>query len=385
MATKRRGPSLETMKQQMDHSYEHRGETGMFGNIFSKDVAEWKPADESNEIAIIPFLCKENSEFRKRNPDLNVPFSDKELKEEDAWAYKLSVFIHGNIGPNKDQKLCLKTLKERCPVCELRDELREELGKLKDKGRTDKDLEERVQALGASKRCLYNIISFNSKKDREKGIMVWSAPHASIEDVIVDRAKDRRSGEYKYFNVIEENWNIAFDKKGKGLNTEYLGVDVIDRRKEDDFTEKEVSTLIFSSHILDEIVEVTPYEQLYELLHGTKPEEAPIKEDAEVDRRSRRGIPDDAQVSRGRDRGRSKLEEAEPSESNLPPAEEKPSAFSDPEAVLPECFGIEFNQRNECEDCESVTFKACMKETDTKSKAPKEDKPRVERSSRRGR
>lgn len=378
---KRRGPSSEAVREQMDHSYEHRGETGMFGSIFPSDVPEWSPVDGDNEVAIVSYLCKENSEFRKKNPDLNRPFTDKQLKDGDAWAYKLSVFVHGNLGPNKDRKVCMKTFKEACPVCELRDELREELSRLKDNNRTDKDLEDRISQLGASKRAVYNIISFNSKKDREKGVMVWVAPHASIEDVIIERARDRRSGEFKLFGVLDEGWNVLFTKKGKGLNTEYSGVDIEDRRKEDDLSEKEIDEVMDDAFNLDEQVEISTYDELYELLHGVKPSEDTERGKVD-DRRSRRReeAPPEEET---RGRGRSRDRQAERAGSSS--LKEDGAAG---EEEMPECFGIEFNEKNECQDCVSAIFKECMKKTKDKEaggSGKESDRGKRGKSSREGR
>lgn len=356
---KGRGPSAESLKDQFEHSYEHRGESGMFGNYFTVDVNEWSPADEENEVGIVPFLLKVNSDFRKKNPELNRPVSDSQLKSNNGWVHKLSVFSHGNIGPNKDNKICLKTLKERCPVCELRDEFREKLAKLKAKGRTDQELVDRISQLNPRKRAIYNMISFNSTKDKERGLMVWAAPHASIEDEIIDRAKDKRTAEYKMFAVLEDNWNIFFRKTGKGLNTEYSEVDVLDRRKEDILSEEEMDRLLEDALVIDEIVEVLSYDELYELLHGVKPgeklpEQKPDPQEEE-EPRSRRGSREESE-ERPRERERSTRKSEERGERRQEPVKG--------EQDNPECFALEFNQKNECEDCASDVFKACMKASD---------------------
>jgi hypothetical protein len=372
MATKGRGPSAESLREQYDHSYDHRGDSGMFGSFFIEDVDEWSPADDENEVAIVPYLVTENSQFRKLNPDLNRPVSDAALKDKEGWVYKLTALVHSNVGPNKDRAICPRTLKLPCPFCELRDQLRDELAKLKAKGRSDVNLEKRISELGASKRAIYNIIGFNSRKDRERNLMVWTAPHASIEDVIIDRARDKRTGEYKYFSVLEENWNVYFKKTGKGLNTEYSEVDLLDRRKEDRFTNEEAEKLLANAYVLDDIVEVKTYDEFYELLHGVPPGAGTTDrgassteertEELRDERRSRstREEPEERPRDRGgRGSGRT--------EAPLRGRERELEKASD-ESGKPECFALEFNQRQECEDCVSDTFKACMKASDESSK-----------------
>ena len=371
MAKGNRGPSAESMRDQYDHSWEHRGDSGMFGHFFTEDVDEWSPADGENEVAIVPYLVTENSQFRKLNPDMNRPVSDAALKGKEGWVYKLVALVHGNVGPNKDRAICLRTLKQACPLCELRDQLRDELAKLKAKGRTDPDLEKRISELGASKRAIYNVIGFNSRKDMDRGLMVWTAPHASIEDVIIDRARDKRTGEYKYFSVLEENWNVFFRKTGKGLGTEYSEVDLLDRRKEDRLSDADMEKLLESAHVLDDIVEVKTYDELYELLHGAPPGEkaAPKAEDEEERPRDRRGR-DEAKEERPRDRertGRGRAEEE-------PPAREREPEQKRDEEKNPECFAQEFNQRQECEECPADTFKTCMKASDEATKTKRNER-----------
>ena len=121
---KRSRPNVKNMRRRVEHSYDHRGQTGRYGNIYLPDVdiSIWKPGAGEHEFCVIPFFvdCKENSRFRQ-NPDLNLPFTEEEIQAGETYDYKLSVLIHTNIGINSDTVLCLRTLNETCPICEERD------------------------------------------------------------------------------------------------------------------------------------------------------------------------------------------------------------------------------------------------------------------------
>ena len=63
MSDRRRRPSFE---DSYEHSYDHRGDTGKFGSIFSEDVGQWKVSADEHELCIVPYVSKleENSIFR---------------------------------------------------------------------------------------------------------------------------------------------------------------------------------------------------------------------------------------------------------------------------------------------------------------------------------
>jgi len=346
-------PSVEVMDEQVEHSYAHRGESGKYGNIYKGDVRRWKLTDGKHEVCLIPYQVKGNSMFRTSNPDFNKPFSADKLKSGEAWAHKLTALIHGNIGPNQDQVLCPRTLKQECPICIKR-------GKLYDlaDAETNKDksaaYKKQADALGPAKRAIYNIFCFDTDAEMQKGVQVWEAPHQSIEDVLSELYKDERTGEKRYYTVPEEGWNFLFKKEGKGLATKYTGVQLVQRQENDSFNEQELDQRYKDAYNLEEIIEVKSNEELTEMMSGMSdevPEErpAPRDEDAPLEERPT-----------GRFRGRGK----EPEKPTERETERKPVASADdlPEELV-DCFGVECNQRDpECENCDEKIFDACYKE-----------------------
>ena len=263
MASRNR-PKLNNMKKRSKHSYDHRGQTGKFGTIFVENPPMWSCAPGPHELVIIPYdtMSGQNSEYRKGNSDLNMPFSNEELESGSTWDYKLSVLLHYSMGINEDTVLCLRTIGRRCPICEERERLLREEGL--DINSSD------IQALTARKRVLYNIVCFDSAEEFDKGIQVWDAPHASIEDelsILVNK-RDIRTGEIinrPYF-IPEEGWNILFERTGKGLNTEYKYLEIKKRLEKDDFTDSELDELYDSVFNFEDIIEVKEYDVLYEML-----------------------------------------------------------------------------------------------------------------------
>ena len=101
MAKGRSKPRIEDMEEGLQHSYDHRGDKGKYGDIYKGDVERWKKlAEKTHEICIVSYLCKENSVFREKNPDFNKPFDVERLKSGNAWAHKLTVLLHYNVGVN---------------------------------------------------------------------------------------------------------------------------------------------------------------------------------------------------------------------------------------------------------------------------------------------
>ena len=119
---KRKRPKAKDRQERREHSKEHSGQTGKFQKIYTEDVDLWIPDPGDHEVAVIPFLVSENTEFRS-NADLNKPFSKEELKGESSYDHKLTVLIHYGVGVNDDAVLCLRTVGKTCPICEARDQL----------------------------------------------------------------------------------------------------------------------------------------------------------------------------------------------------------------------------------------------------------------------
>jgi len=342
---RRTRPKVADMDDGMKHSYDHRGDLGKYANIYKEDVETWRPDESEHELAVFPYKLEENSVFRLKNPDMNLPFSDEKLKAGEAWSHKLTILIHYSVGVNKDAVVCPRTFREACPICEKRDKL------IREDTEKNKGI---IQNLSPAKRAIYNVLIFDSDKELKKGIQIWEAPHSSIEDVLSERCVSMRTGEKKYFTIPEENWNVYFEKKGKGLSTEYRRVEIVERRKEDEFSEKELDQLYEMAYNLEELVEYRSYDAIREMLRGTSEIEETVKEEAPWEE-------EPEQESRFRGRGD-------------PPASEKEDAIPEQYAS---CYGIQYNQLDKCEDCPKELWMDCGKEFEKrKNERKSEDKGR---------
>jgi len=343
-------PSKEKMRERTQHSYDHRGQSGKFADIYTEDLPMWKPSVGQHELMIVPYLFegKENSVFRT-NKDINQPFSDEELDKKDSFDYKLTIFVHNNIGVNEDSFLCLRTVGEACPICEHRAKLEKE----------DPDLHEKeISSLWPSKRALYNAVVLDTDKTIGEGLQVYEAPHPSIEDPLSEEAKkrDRRTGEieHKDYTIPEEGWNACFERSGTGRSTEYKQVEILERQKDQEFTEKELDEFYEQAICFEDVIEIKTYDELFEIYHGVKSEDMATdttnreRGGRERGGRDRAGKKDDEQEKTTSRRGRTRSEETKP-----------------------ECFGIKCNMLDECEKCSEKMFDACLDEFE-KSKKEKE-------------
>ena len=349
MAKGRSKPRIEDMEEGLQHSYDHRGDKGKYGDIYKEDVERWKKiAEDEHELCIVPYLCKENSVFREKNPDFNRPFDNERLKSGNAWAHKLTVLLHYNVGVNQDTVACPRTCKMDCPLCEERNEIFDLIDKETDKDRA-MILQKRADRLGTTKRALYNVFIFSSEKEMRKGVQIWEAPHESIEDVLSDLYADERTGDKRYYTIPEECWNVRFERKGTGKEgTKYKDVKIVKRLEKDEFSAKEMDELYAMAYNLDEMVDLKSYSALKDMIKGgAASEEAEGPEDKE-DRTDR---------FRGRDRAEERKEEEELKEDVGEAA--MPDKYQD-------CFGIMNGKRSECEDCPKELWKACLKKSEEK-------------------
>jgi hypothetical protein len=359
-------PDLEVLEDQIQHSYQHRGDTGKFGNIYKVDVGRWKVGEGKHEFCIVPYRVYENSVFRTGDRDWNKPIPKEKLDAGKGWAHKLTVLIHTNIGVNQDQVLCLRTLSRDCPICAKRAKIKEALD---DETRREvaEGLQKQVDSLSPMKRAIYNIFSFDSEEDMNKGVQIWEAPHQSIEDVICEMHSDERTGEKRIFEVPDYGWNILFTKTGKGLATKYTAVNVVKRQARDEFSDADLDKLYEQAMNLEEIIDIKSPEELVEMMVGFKEEAAPANE--RPDKVGRREEPEE-RPREDRFRGRERLDRSRKEEP--PPPEEEPEpekGSGNIPAKYVQCFGVLCNQRDpECDQCPQELFESCYGEYNKKGK-----------------
>jgi gp32 DNA binding protein like len=131
---------------------------------------------------------------------------------EDASHYGYDVWTHSNVGPNRANLLCLaKMVKNgRCAVCE---------GRARALRNGDEDLANELRSI---RRVVAWLIDC---KNRAKGPMIWSMPWTVDRDINM-KATDRTTGAIYQLDNPEEGYNVYFQRKGQGRNTEYPGASI---------------------------------------------------------------------------------------------------------------------------------------------------------------
>ena len=140
---------------------------------------------------------------------------------EDPKHFGLDIFVHWSVGPDKESYLCLKEMKgEPCPLCE-------------ERARAIKNGEDDyAKELAPKKRVLIYLIDRDHEKE---GVQAWSMPWGvdrDINSLIVDR-----SGEVLCIDDPDNGYDIEFKKKGTGIKTEYIGLQIA--RRESDIGDDE--------------------------------------------------------------------------------------------------------------------------------------------------
>jgi hypothetical protein len=202
---------------------------------------------------------------------------------DDADHYGLDIYVHYEIGPDKGTYLCLNKMKgEKCPICE-------------ERVRAQKDGDdEYAKKLEPKKRVLVYAIDRNKEKE---GLKVWAMPWMLDRD-IVKVSVDKRSGEVMMIDHPEEGYDVMFEKHGKGMRTEYIGVS-IDRRPSPLSNDKALD--LAQETPLPDLLKFYPYEHIASIFDGGS---APASDSRSSGRNDSRGRDDDDD-DRGRDSGRS--------------------------------------------------------------------------------
>lgn len=320
-AAERRKQYREEIKKQQEDSFARRDVGGKFKTIFNEEA----PTDNF-------WKCGEAKH------EINIiPFtagSQHPTKKEGAGAYMVDVWRHDKIGPNENSYICLNLTYDRaCPLCE-------EQARLKKNDAPDVE----VKALNAKHRVIYNIQVLDNNKEKDKGIQIWDAPYHSFERLLVERAEEKKGGKV-YFASPDDGKLISFKRKGMGpTNTEYLNIDFEER-------EEPISDeLLDEAYQLDMILHIPTYDEVKSAYFGTS-----TKEESKPEK--------------------TKKEE---------PQKEDPPDVDDPN----DCpynyeFGVDYDEKNECDDCDSRRdCKLANRELGKKEDPEPEPEPEKEESPR---
>jgi len=239
------------LKERLKEDQEQR-ETGGRGIFKSGTGATyWNPEGGDHLIDLIPYIAGAN------HP--TIP--------EGEPAYVLKLAVHYGIGISEDKSfICLKeTYDKPCPICMHRTQLKNE-------GAED----EVWKSLFPKKRTVYNVYCWDSSSEEDKGVQVWEVSDWYFQKHLDQLAKGpRRPGRGEYEKRIDfidpdEGKSIAFTIKpprSKEAYAEYIGHRFDDR----DYVISD--EMLDSAQVLDELIIIPTFEEVYEEYWGEPFEE----------------------------------------------------------------------------------------------------------------
>lgn len=246
----------EKLRQRTQESYDHKDDSGRFRSIFKSQLPEgiefWTCKAEDHVIDIVPYIAGSNN---PRTP-------------EGEPAYVLDVWVHQRVGPNDDNYLCpARNWQQPCPVCEYAKELRED-------GDADEEL---LKKMYPKRRVIYNILCWDSAEEEKKGIQIWEVAHWFMENNLMPLTKPQRGeGTVVFSDPSAEGKSVAFRREGSGAaNTKFLGHRFLDRTMDgkpyslaDILRVKDDDAVAAEAYVLDELIHIPSYDELYEAFHG---------------------------------------------------------------------------------------------------------------------
>lgn len=299
--------------------------------------------------------------------------------------YKLEVWAHRNIGPNNEWILCLKrTFNKKCRCCEERDFLQTKEG-----GNCTTDDEE-VKALTPTLRCFYNIIDVsNDAKTYDVQIFENTGarkPSKWFEALLNEEAKAGRDEPIAWYD-LEEGFTIRVraetDSFQKNEFIKPTRIDFEDRDSYDDSIYEEV-------YPLDAMLKIPTYEDQCALfdLGQTKDSDSDPDNDEEGENnkrrnrksrsessdkdkkrnsRSRRKDSSEEDEDNQRKRSTNRKKDSEEKQSNRRRGRQKnndDTPEKDDDEIYGTCpydytFGVDYNQKDACVDCDDDTWNSC--------------------------
>ena len=331
-AAERRNLFRQQSEQRHQESYANKDSSGQFKDFYDPDkktsVRFWKPKEGEHDIMIVPGLT--GSQHPKFGPN--------------QMQHELTVFVHRQIGINKDQFVCLnRTYGEPCPICE-------HLASFEDPS------EATIKAYSPSKRTLYNIIVCNSSEEEAKGVQVWEVSAKLFTAPLeVYAHKKREGGEVRYAD-IDNGKVVNFVQSGKKLTLEYGSFEFKKRRPltDDD---------LMATACLDELVHKPAYDELATALKsGLEAKGETMKSPAPSTAPKKEAAP---------------WKEEKPAESDAPdfdpPKQESapaPAPTSSDECPYGAVYGTDYDEYEECKSCSSAKGCSAKKEELTKPAEP---------------
>jgi len=130
--------------------------------------------------------------------------------------FGLEVWIHSNVGINKDSFLCgrksplsTKFGFTQCVICDY-------IASIQRRG----GAKEEYDPLRARRRVMFNMVDRDKPSD---GVQIWVAPYTAADD-IVRLCYDRRTQAIQDISDPVKGYDIFITREGQGINTKYKGI-----------------------------------------------------------------------------------------------------------------------------------------------------------------
>ena len=336
------------LSRRAQESAARKDDTGRFRDIFKDDVtlSVWRPGEGGHIFDMVVYRAGEH--------DPRLP--------KGTLTYGLEVWVHFNVGPTEDSYVCpARTFgdrknplhqNERCPVCEHRTSLRKE----------ENYDEDEVKALNPKRRVLYNVLVLDNSEEENKGVRVWNVAHWLMEKHLSVPSERRRTSSgaaigthIPFARPDQKGKSISFTRKGKGQGTEFLGHKFEDRNYFLD------NTILSQAKVLDEIIHIPTYRELFVAFHGYSPEEASFRVSAK-ETISPVGEEDDIPFDKAPAEGASQEEGTFRRRANVPPEQTITPQKENP-CPAGGIFGKDEGKLDGCQDCPQNLWRECATET----------------------
>lgn len=195
-----------------------------------------------------------------------IPYTVTDKRNPDVVAGRLNVgdlvdartyWLHGDIGAENKPYVCLKTIGQRCPICEA------QVAMAKNPKADPKD----VKAIKSKERVLYNVIDANDKDDK---VMVWDVSYHLFTKQLEHEQLERE----EYYDYADPDngytLRIRFEKKVIDRGNPFWDADRIDFDKRKPLSDADLKAAVD----LDACLQILSYEKLEAVFLGVDNEPA---------------------------------------------------------------------------------------------------------------
>ena len=191
-----------------------------------------------------------------------VPYRTSKRKAHphsvDGTWYERTYFIHRTVGADAVMVVCPKsTFGKPCPICEYRASL----------DKNDEEEAKIIYALRPQERQLFNVIVYEDGKRSD--VMVLDQPRSGLGRKIDDmvRGADEEDSHYQYYVDLENGSTLKVNVTEMLAGTfKYFGASSVEfKQRREGYDE----SILDKTVDLDAVLNVVPYDELSDMLHGT--------------------------------------------------------------------------------------------------------------------